>query len=50
MPDKFAFRVTKTTKDWLYNLDILYDDITDIRVEMLTGVYIYRQAAMSRVL
>ena len=33
MPDMFAFRVTQTTKDWLYNLDIPYSDITDIRIE-----------------
>lgn len=33
MPDMFAFRVTNTTKDWLYDLDIPYDDITDIRIE-----------------
>ena len=36
MPDKFAFRVTMTTKDWLYDLDIPYDDITDIRIEKRT--------------
>jgi hypothetical protein len=36
MPDMFAFRVTITTKDWLYNLDIPYDDVTDIRVEKRT--------------
>ena len=36
MPDRFAFRVTMTTKDWLYNLDIPYDDITDIRIEKRT--------------
>lgn len=36
MPDMFAFRVTSTTKDWLYNLDIPYDDITDIRIEKRT--------------
>lgn len=36
MPDMFAFRVTNTTKDWLYNLDIPYDDITDIRIEKRT--------------
>lgn len=36
MQDMFAFRVTKTTKDWLYNLDIPYSDITDIRIEKRT--------------
>lgn len=36
MPDRFAFRVTITTKDWLYDLDIPYDDITDIRIEKRT--------------
>lgn len=36
MPDMFAFRVTQTTKDWLYNLDIPYSDITDIRIEKRT--------------
>ncbi len=36
MPDKFAFRVTSTTKEWLYDLDIPYDDITDIRIEKRT--------------
>lgn len=36
MPDMFAFRVTNTTKDWLYNLDIPYADITDIRIEKRT--------------
>lgn len=36
MPDRFAFRVTVTTKDWLYDLDIPYDDITDIRIEKRT--------------
>lgn len=36
MPDMFAFRVTNTTKDWLYDLDIPYDDITDIRIEKRT--------------
>lgn len=36
MPDRFAFRTTITTKDWLYNLDIPYDDITDIRIEKRT--------------
>jgi hypothetical protein len=33
MPDMFSFRVTITTKDWLYDLDIPYDDVTDIRIE-----------------
>lgn len=36
MPDMFAFRVTITTKDWLYDLDIPYDDISDIRIEKRT--------------
>lgn len=36
MPDMFSFRVTITTKDWLYNLDIPYDDISDIRIEKRT--------------
>lgn len=36
MPDRFAFRVTNTTKDWLYDLDILYENITDIRIEKRT--------------
>ena len=33
MPDGFAFRVTNTTKDWLYDYDIAYDQISDIRIE-----------------
>lgn len=36
MPDKFSFRVTRTTKDWLYDLDIPYSDISDIRIEKRT--------------
>lgn len=36
MPDRFAFRITYTTKDWLYDLDIPYDDVTDIRIEKRT--------------
>jgi len=36
MSDMFSFRVTITTKDWLYNLDIPYDDISDIRIEKRT--------------
>lgn len=36
MPDMFSFRVTQTTKDWLYDLDIPYCDITDIRIEKRT--------------
>ena len=36
MPDRFAFKVTITTKDWLYDLDIPYDDISDIRIEKRT--------------
>ena len=36
MPDRFAFRVTITTKDWLYDLDIPYDRISDIRIEKRT--------------
>lgn len=36
MPDRFAFRVTITTKDWLYDLDIPYADISDIRIEKRT--------------
>lgn len=36
MNDMFSFRVTSTTKDWLYDLDIPYDDITDIRIEKRT--------------
>lgn len=36
MPDMFSFRVTITTKDWLYNLDIPYDDVSDIRIEKRT--------------
>ena len=36
MPDMFSFRVTITTVDWLYDLDIPYDDITDIRIEKRT--------------
>ena len=33
MRDRFAFRVTNTTKDWLYDLDIPYDDITNIYID-----------------
>lgn len=33
MPDRFAFRVTSTTKDWLYDYDIKYDQISDVRIE-----------------
>lgn len=36
MPDRFAFRVTVTTKDWLYDLDIAYENVTDIRIEKRT--------------
>lgn len=36
MSDRFAFRVTKTTENWLYDMDILYEDITDIRIEKRT--------------
>ncbi len=36
MPDMFSFRVTSTTKDWLYDLDIPYDDISDIAIEKRT--------------
>ena len=36
MEDRFAFKVTYTTKDWLYDLDIPYDDVTDIRIEKRT--------------
>lgn len=36
MPDMFSFRVTITTKDWLYDLDIPYDTISDIRIEKRT--------------
>lgn len=36
MPDRFAFRITYTTKDWLYDLDIPYEDVTDIRIEKRT--------------
>ncbi len=36
MPDRFAFRVTSTTKNWLYDLDIAYEDVTDIRIEKRT--------------
>lgn len=36
MPDMFSFRVTITTKDWLYDLDIPYDSILDIRIEKRT--------------
>lgn len=33
MPDSFAFRVTMTTKDWLFDYDIPYTSISDIRIE-----------------
>lgn len=36
MPDMFSFRVTTTTKDWLYDLDIPYDSISDISIEKRT--------------
>lgn len=36
MPDRFAFRVTSATKNWLYDLDIPYDKISDIRIEKRT--------------
>jgi len=36
MPDMFSFRVTITTKDWLYDLDIPYESISDIRIEKRT--------------
>ncbi|MGN0169859.1 MAG: SHOCT domain-containing protein [Lachnospiraceae bacterium] len=36
MEDRFAFRVTLSTKDWLYDLDIPYSEITDIRIEKRT--------------
>lgn len=36
MPDRFAFRVTSTTKNWLYDLDVAYEDVTDIRIEKRT--------------
>ncbi|MCM1167035.1 MAG: SHOCT domain-containing protein [Lachnospiraceae bacterium] len=36
MSEMFSFRVTSATKDWLYDLDIPYDDITDIRIEKRT--------------
>lgn len=36
MKDMFSFRVTSGTKSWLYDLDIPYDDITDIRIEKRT--------------
>lgn len=36
MSEMFSFRVTSTTKDWLYDMDIPYDDITDIRIEKRT--------------
>lgn len=36
MPDMFSFRVTITTRDWLYDLDIPYDSISDIRIEKRT--------------
>lgn len=36
MNDMFSFRVTNTTKDWLYDMDIPYDEITDIRIEKRT--------------
>ena len=36
MPDMFSFRVTYTTKDWFTDIDIPYDNITDIRIEKRT--------------
>ena len=33
MPDRFAFRITYTSKDWFTDMDIPYDQITDIRIE-----------------
>lgn len=36
MSDMFSFRVTMTTKDWLYDLDIPYDCVSDIRIERRT--------------
>ena len=36
MEDRFSFRVTSTTKDWLYDMDIEYDNVTDIRIEKRT--------------
>ena len=36
MPDRFAFKVTSTTKSWLYDLDIPYETVTDIRIEKRT--------------
>lgn len=36
MPDRFAFRVTYTSKDWFTDMDIPYDWITDIRIEKRT--------------
>ena len=36
MPDRFAFRITYTSKDWFTDMDIPYDQITDIRIEKRT--------------
>ena len=36
MPDRFAFRITYSSKDWFTDMDIPYDQITDIRIEKRT--------------
>ena len=36
MEDKFAFRKTSTSKDWFEDFDLLYDDVTDIKIEKRT--------------
>lgn len=36
MPDKFAFRVTITTKDWFYDFDIPYERVLDVNIEKRT--------------
>lgn len=36
MPDRFAFRVTITTKDWFYDFDIPYERVLDINIEKRT--------------
>ena len=36
MPTMFSFRITYTSKDWFTDMDIPYDNITDIRIEKRT--------------
>lgn len=36
MPDRFAFRVTIGSKDWFYDFDILYEQVTDIYIDKRT--------------